>query len=279
MPALDTQTLLTEAQCYACYGVSITNLLKLSLLSRIANPAGDFIDRAGITDATQIAALNTLVLNGAAHGWWQKCDCVYPFVGGNASAHSQNLKSSGFTISWHGTVTHDANGITGDGTTGYGDTGYNTSSSGQLSLNSAHLGIYRRVAGTLGLRKWVANTDTVVETSIGSPGTANQSVTRMNGAPSLTVAVADLRWIVGSRTDSANQHLYAGGVDNSGVAASTGISNLTLYVMARNTNGTASQFSNANLSAVTIGSEITFAEYTLMAADWQAFQTSLGRQV
>lgn len=47
----------------------------------------------------------------------------YPFVGGSASAHSFNLANSLYTITWGGTVTHNANGITGDGATGYGDTG------------------------------------------------------------------------------------------------------------------------------------------------------------
>src|SRR6185295_17394845 len=112
------------------------------------SPVASFIDRAGITSAAQIAALNTLVLAAKTNGWWDKCDLIYPFVGGTAQAHAQNLKSESFTITWNGAVTHDANGITGDGATGYGDTGYVPSSSGQVTLNSAHLGIYRRNAGT-----------------------------------------------------------------------------------------------------------------------------------
>ena len=37
MPAIDIATLLDETKCYACYGASLTDLVKLGLLSRIAN--------------------------------------------------------------------------------------------------------------------------------------------------------------------------------------------------------------------------------------------------
>jgi len=55
---------------------------------------------------------------------WSKFRAVYPFVGGAATAHSINLVSPTTNqITWFGTVTHNATGITGDGTTGYGSTG------------------------------------------------------------------------------------------------------------------------------------------------------------
>jgi hypothetical protein len=49
---------------------------------------------------------------------------LYPFVGGTAVAHGFNLAdpASG-RINWVGTVTHNANGITGDGVSGQGNTG------------------------------------------------------------------------------------------------------------------------------------------------------------
>lgn len=49
---------------------------------------------------------------------------LYPFVGGTAVAHSFNLAdpASG-RITWVDTVTHNVNGITGDGVSGLGNTG------------------------------------------------------------------------------------------------------------------------------------------------------------
>jgi hypothetical protein len=52
---------------------------------------------------------------------WHKFSAVYPFVGRSAAAHSFNLiDPSKFRISWNGTVTHNADGATSNGTTGYG---------------------------------------------------------------------------------------------------------------------------------------------------------------
>jgi hypothetical protein len=69
---------------------------------------------------------------------------LYPFVGGNAIAHSFNLADPATArITWGGTVTHNANGITGNGSTGYGDTGVAPGS----SLVSA--GVYSRTSAAV----------------------------------------------------------------------------------------------------------------------------------
>ena len=47
---------------------------------------------AGITDGTQAAAINTLVIRMKADGVWTKMKSVYPFVGGSAASHKFNLK-------------------------------------------------------------------------------------------------------------------------------------------------------------------------------------------
>ena len=38
MTAISTQTLLDEVKCYACLGISMRDLIKISLLNRIHNP-------------------------------------------------------------------------------------------------------------------------------------------------------------------------------------------------------------------------------------------------
>lgn len=281
MPASDPQTLVAEAKCYGCLGVSITDLLKLALWDRISqvSAVGSFIDRANITNSAQIAALNALVLSAHAHGWWEKCDLIYPFVGGNANAHAQNLRSSGFTITWNGAVTHNANGITGDGATGYGNTTYNPVSAGQMTVNSAHLGAYIRTEPGASTRCYVGSSNGTNFINLFNGSVALRVNYSVNDTALQVQVVTALAFTSASRIDSANKHLYSSGVDNSAVRASTSIPGFPLFVLARNVSGAPANIGNANLAGLTAGSGIDFATYQLMATDWQAFQTALGRQV
>ena len=56
------------------------------------DPADAFLKAAGITDATITSAVKTLVRGLQADGLWSKMKAIYPMVGGNATAHSYNLK-------------------------------------------------------------------------------------------------------------------------------------------------------------------------------------------
>lgn len=280
MPASDPASLLEP--CYVCLGMTNGQAMMLSLWDSISqaiaiDPVADFIARAGITEQTEIDAVQALYDAAVANGWWNKCDLIYPFVGGTAQAHAQNLKSSNFTITWNGTVTHDANGITGDGATGYGDTGYLPSSSSILTLDSAHIGIYRRSAGANGRRYSGASTLAGDAFSFTKGIAAFFSTATNTSSGGASVSSAVMGWSVGSRNDAADQHLFHNGVDNSAVSASSSVPNLSVYVLALDDDGLVSGLTNANLAGLTAGSGLSFAEYQLMAADWAAFQTALGR--
>ena len=105
----------------------------------------NFAARAGITDNTQLRALDTAVIALKAANIWTNLHAVYPFIGGNSMAHSLNLASTNYGITWNGTVTHNANGVTGDGATGYGDTRYYAGVS--MKTNSGHYYVYQRLSG------------------------------------------------------------------------------------------------------------------------------------
>jgi hypothetical protein len=74
-----------------------------------------FITLANITDPAIVSALNDFVTGLINDGLWNKIDVMYPFIGGNATAHSINLKDPGtYTITtFTGSVVHSNNGITG----------------------------------------------------------------------------------------------------------------------------------------------------------------------
>ena len=102
-----------------------------------------FITAAAITDPTQQAAINTLVVDLKGYNIWTKFQAIYPVVGGVASSHAVNLKTPGtynlsFTTGW----THSNTGMTPNGASAYADTGLNDNT--VLSLNNAHLSFYSR---------------------------------------------------------------------------------------------------------------------------------------
>lgn len=81
---------------------------------------------------------------------------VYPFVGGTAVAHSFNLADpTTGRINWVGTVTHNVNGITGDGVTGRGETGVTLAGSTGADACVA-VGVYSRSA-SIGLLAEIGN--------------------------------------------------------------------------------------------------------------------------
>jgi len=91
-----------------------------------------FITAGSITDATEQAAVNELVLELKGQGtinstidFWTSFTSeswarVFPFVGGTIDAHKLDLLNPGSNnLVFYGGVTHDANGINGNGTNGY----------------------------------------------------------------------------------------------------------------------------------------------------------------
>lgn len=242
-----------------------------------------FLSRASITDPTQVAAVTALAIAAAQHGWWEKCDLVYPFVGGNATAHAQNLKSANFTITWNGAVTHNANGVTGTGAANvYGDTNYMPDGSGQMLQNSTHCGFYRRTLGNEAA--YCGCTESGKELKAGRLVSPLETaiVVAVNDANSTEGGLStSLAFSIIVRNDSARKHIFTGGVDKSISRVSSGLPSApkTLFILCNNNNGTPANFSSANLAGFTAGIGMTLAEYVTMAADWQTFQTALGRQV
>jgi len=283
--AVDSNILLEETRCLGCNSeASEAGLLTLGLWQRLASLADvdeivdSFVARSGITDATQIAAVTSLVTSARVHGWWDLCDLIYPFVGGTAGTHAQNLKSSSFTITWAGTVTHNANGITGDGTTGFGDTAYIPSSSGQVLVNSVHLGAYRRTTGTSSSRSYSGVTTGLTALNIERAISAANLNAAVHDLLNSTLGPASLAFSAAVRNDSANKHVFTGASDLTSAVASASVPTINLYVLARNNNGVTDRFSNSNLAGLTAGPGITFATYELMKNDWQVFNAALGRQ-
>jgi hypothetical protein len=267
------------------YFWTISNAIEVPLDADVVT----FVDagRANITDATQKDALNNLVTslkasNVASTGTlWSKFSVLYPFVGGNATAHAKNLKSTSYDITWGATpATHNANGITGDDTAAYGDTNFPMST---LAQNSASLYAYCRTTtptttgkylmgghnGTTSRTAMLANTVSGnLEYSLNT--TADSSVTAGNDFSNHFAINRSASGADGIQT-------YVGAtralVTSTSVAPWTG----DMYLLARNSTGTAAAFTSANLAFVAYGSSLVEAEWTAFRAIIDTYQTALTR--
>lgn len=89
-------------------------------ISAFDSDAINFFSRAGISNAGQKTAINTLVAGLKAQSLWTLLYALYPFIGGTSASHAENLKSSSYQISWVNAPTQNANGVTFNGSTQYG---------------------------------------------------------------------------------------------------------------------------------------------------------------
>ena len=104
-----------------------------------------FITAAAITDPTQQAAINTLVVDLKGYSIWTKMKAVYPFVGGTSSTHKFNLRNpldtdAAFRLVFNGGWTHSSTGALPNGTNAYADSKFVPST--HLGVNSNSLGYY-----------------------------------------------------------------------------------------------------------------------------------------
>jgi len=99
---------------------------KVTIGTTLDASAVAFLNATGITDPTISASIGTLVSSLKSNLLWDKIKAFYPFVGGSATTNKYNLKDpqdtdAAFRLTMIGGLTHDSNGVTGNGTTGYMD--------------------------------------------------------------------------------------------------------------------------------------------------------------
>jgi hypothetical protein len=240
--------------------------------------AAAFLTAAGITDATITSAINTLVIGLKTNNLWSKIQAAYPFVGGTENTHKFNLKNpadtnAAFRLTFAGTITHNSNGITGNGVNGTANTNYIPSTNG--NQNSQHLCIYQRndLGATLSIHGAVGLNANRLDL-----GRQTISFMAVNQASSDTVTDAvGVGFLIGSRTASNVSSLYRKLLKLiSSTTASAALPNINpLHFLSRSN----TLFSAANLAYAGMGTGLTDAECVLYSGLVQNFNTTLGRQV
>ncbi len=249
-----------------------------------------FIAATGITDSTQKSAINTLVVDAKANGWWTRCYAIYPMVGGTASTHKYNLKDpqdtdGAYRAVFNGGWIHSSTGALPNGTTGYADTKINMST--VFTLNDTAISFYsRNSVGSTTSVMWGTYDGTVPANGIqflpDFSGTLYSDMYNLQGGGGrLSVANTNTQgYFMQSRVASNDHKVYRNGSSMGSSGASAGsLVSLNLYLCGRNDNGTVSSFNTNECAFFTVGLGISSGLAATMYTDIQAFQTSLGRNV
>ena len=245
----------------------------------------NFISVTGITASDQQSAINQLSYDLVNTGLMDKMVAIYPFVGGNATAHSFNLKdprdaNASFRLTFNGGMTHSSTGIQFGGVNGYAVTYLN--GLGNLPQTNMHISVYSRTT-TVGNVYEISldNGSQFQQLRIANSFFSGNAFSNQGGISFTTTNTAQGYWI-GSKTNTSTRFVFRNGVLNSAVTTfndTTASSNFQFFIGARNSSGTPSLYTAKELAFVTIGLGLSQAECATLYTIVQNFQTTLGRNV
>lgn len=247
--------------------------------------ASAFISAYGITNPSQKAAINNLVLDlkSPTYGTlWTNVFTgmpIHPFVGGTASAHAGNLRNPGVNdISFSGGWTHSSTGALPNGTTGFASDSF-VPSVGQV-LNNNGFSIY------LGTNNTTAGYDIGVSDGVGYSRLAGYfggiiPKADINGVTVQTGATRSDGFFSVVNVTSVLDILYWNGAEIKRTSGSgpTGLPTIAMYYGALNTTGTAGYFSNRQIRFGCKHTSLTAQQSSDLYTIIQKFQTALGRNV
>lgn len=248
------------------------------------------VEATGVTLSTaQKTAANTFIVGLKADNLWATFYALYLFIGGTSAAHAVNWKQPGtYNATWVNSPTHDANGVTGNGSTSYG---YTTGLSGTQTGNLLGLSVYNRTT---------ASSSSGVQKRLIGNGTAGSSVVHFIEYVDNT-GLEQNRGVLGSSgniaTDSnATQKTGLLSVNRTANANFKGYHNGTQYLtntttdtnaphtvpfalLAVNVNGTYMSHAAENIAMAAVHSAHTAANASAFSTHVQNLQTALGRNV
>jgi hypothetical protein len=241
-----------------------------------------FITAAAITDPTQQAAINTLVVDLKGYSIWTKMKALYPMVGGTATTHKFNLKNpldtnAAFRVFFGGGATHSSNGVQFNGLNSYGDTFIIPNNN--LSLNSVHLSYYSRTNITGGGLQVEMGVNEVSKTCFLIYGTTFKALNRQEAMAGSTFTPTN-GFLIGSRNTSTTEKYYhKGSLINTLTVNSNSLSTLKIFLGAASVSNLVTYPSAKQCAFASIGDGLTDTEAANFYTAVQAFQTTLGRQV
>lgn len=257
-----------------------------------------FLEAADITDSVITAAIESaLVLPWKDSGQWGRTVAIYPWVGGSASSHKWNLKNPTDTdaanrITFAGTMTHDANGITTNGSTSVGNTHIDLNL--QLPQYSLSIGFYNRTASGPGAGDYAlcgANTNAFLDIYGTDKIYVDNGQKLMNGTTygSAVTGVSSWQGLLGFAQNGPSSmsfyrnttRIYHDTTEVRGYWSNAGtIANRKLWLFANNNNGSVVFPLDArNLAFCFISRGMNQTLWDELSDIVGTFQTALGRNV
>jgi hypothetical protein len=261
------------------------------------NETNAFIFNGGITDTTQINAVDSLVTSLKTNNLWSKMIAIYPFVGGTQTSNTYNLaNTTRFNLTFVGGWTFNSLGAKPNGTNGFARTNIVTPAA-YLTANNVHMSFYNvtnntGVGGTHPYGKWemaAGSTNNWMNLYVGT-GANNVLGAGLGGTVGTSYTLgsgADIRgFVTGSKTAYNSLKLYK---NNLLLTANT--TNVTTVTQGQggiviganyfvdNSGEQANNYSDRQSAFVSIGYGLTDSEVSTLYTIVQSYQTSLGRQV
>jgi lysophospholipase L1-like esterase len=271
-----------------CLTPALTTLAATSsVIVSPPNEAADFVTATGITDSTQIAAINTMVADLKAAGIWWKLRAIYPFVGGNAFAHKFNLRDardldSCYRLIYQGAATHDANGVTWVGGA-VADTKFTQNQRSAFSKGKLSLHYYSRTANPVpeGIDIGGGNGGSIARFAIRLGGQVYCELNDNAPSPETAAYTATGLFSVCRADNTGHRTLYKNGAPISTATSPVGSDQSTSTIIGnQNLAGVGDSYPSArNCAYAAIGYGLTDSEEAAHYAIVQAFQTALGRAV
>jgi hypothetical protein len=252
-----------------------------------------FITASGLTGATNLTAINTLVVSLKGFGIWTKMKAIYPMIGGIAALHKWNLKDprdldAAFRLVFNGGWTHSSNGALPNATNAFANTFLSPSTS--LTNNNTHISYYSRT-NTQGPSRGLIGAAvggsfiplfTIYGRSTGGnlvqTDSYDYNTNRINYTEPTGQAFYTNNRILNNVFKLFRNGLIVGTNTVLNPQNVTTI-NVPIYIGSINLNGTANNFGNFQCAFASIGDGLTDTEASNFYTAVQAFNTTLGRQV
>lgn len=250
----------------------------------------DQADTDGYTAAsgTVLTALDTFIKSLKSDGIWSLLDVLWlPATNGDVDFAGYNLKDpTTFNLTRVNSPTFTSlEGFTGDGATSYLNSGWNPNINGSnFTLNDSSFGYYQRKSSVNTSGRHGGDNSTPVFILVATQNSSNIGSALIN---QIATVPSDHEFTNSSpqgflsinRESSATNRIYKNGslVETETVNSSV-VPSIVLYWLSRNANGTASNFSDDQLSFMYYGADLTSKASELYTAI-QDYMTSIGKQV